>query len=508
MTVDKFTKFSLCILAPLFGMIIIREIPIGYSASDYYYYKRIFFDFFQGGSSWDEMYFGPAPGFFTNMLPLLIEDLFVDHLTRIFLFHICFYGMITAGVIWLIARSVMEDRVSSLIAVLFSIMLILIIGSENSFWNRPSHHYGSLINLLIAMYFMVIAINRLIGMSFIFLVVILTVISDFLYIPIYCAMTAGIILVYWRSGDANFRQAVSKGTVLAVPVALGVVLHYLVTPNVVSNPVWASGLSIRDVFTSPSTHARAFKFLFVEGVRLPVYWLSALLGIAAWYSLKKKSNDSRRFLYYLVAIQFVIWANIYLSGLGDSLVTRYRLFAVNGACVLIAMSIAILTFGSGQLALKRIAMILLLGISFYYLIWPDRERIEFVKTVDRAYFTFLNEANCVREVALKNNLKSGIAGYKDANRFTALTKGDVFLFPVKGRNVTPFKWLVSEVGLKREYDFALVSVNVNEKNYDNLKAYYPLSKQVVEAAYGPPIKTAICGSKEVVMYDAIPFGVR
>ena len=506
MTVDKFTKISLCLFAPLIGLIIIREIPIGYSTSDNYYYKRIFFDFFQGGSAWDEMYFGPAPGFFTNMLPLFIEDLFIEHLTRIFLFHICLYGMVTGVVIWLIARAVSDDRITTLFVVLLSILLIIVVGSENSYWNRPSHHYGSVINLLIAMYLMVVARNSWWGIPLIYLVVIMTVVSDFLYIPVYCAMTAGIILVYWRTGEASFRQALIRGIVLAVPVGLGVVLHYIVTPNVVANPVWASGLSIREVFTSPATHVRAFKFLFIEGARLPVYWLSILLGMSAWLFMKHRGTASSRFLYFFVAIQFVIWGNIYLSGLGDFRVSRYRLFAVNGACILIALSLGVLALDSGRVAFKRLAMVSLLAFGLYYLIWPDRERVDYVKKVDEVYFEFLNQAECIQEVVLHNSLKAGIAGFKDANRFTALTKGDVFLFPVKGRNVTPLKWHVSEVGLKREYDFALVTTNVDDNNYKDRKAYYPLSKQVVEAAYGPPVKAALCGDKEIIMYEKISFG--
>ncbi|MGI9316600.1 MAG: hypothetical protein ACR2QW_04635 [bacterium] len=507
MIAERLFKYALCALVPLLGIIIVREIPIAYSSADYYYYERIFFDFFQQGSTWSDMYFGPAPGFFTNMLPVWIISLFIDHLSRIFLFHICLYGMITMAVIWFISRSVAEDYLPSVLAVFMAILLIIAVGSENSFWNRPSHHYGSFINLMLAMYLMVVGINSWKAKLFIYLIVILTVVSDFLFIPVYLAMTGGFLLVYWLSGEAALKASVLRGVLLVAPVVLGIALHYLITPNVVANPVWASGLSLREVLTSISVHIGAAKFLFVEGVRLPVYWLSLVLGVLAWFSIRDQGPLAKRFLYYLVAMQCVIWGNIYVSGLADSLVVRYRLFAINGACVLVAISFAILAFKTRKKELLPWLMLVsTFALGLGYLLSPDQERIEYVNAQDARYLRLIDQVECVRNVVEDNGLKSGISGYKEANPYTVLSGGEVFLYPVKGKSAKPLNWLVSGIGLQRKYNYALVTAGITESYYKISRAYYRLGRIVVEKAYGAPLKSASCGNMEVLIYPEIPFG--
>jgi hypothetical protein len=507
MIAERPFRYALCALIPLFGIIIIREIPIAYSNADYYYYERVFFDFYQQGSTWGDMYFGPAPGFFTNMLPIWFISLFIDHLSRIFLFHITLYGMVTMTAIWLLARSVTQDYLASLLSVAMAILLIVVIGSENSFWNRPSHHYGSFINLILAMYFMVIGMQSWKATVVVYIVVILTVISDFLYIPVYIAMTGGILLVYWLSGDARFRQAVIKGLVLVLPVAIGVLLHYLITPNVTANPVWASGLSLREVFTSISIHIEAAKFLLIEGARLPVYWLSLVLGTMACFAMRGQTSGAKYFLYYLVASQCFIWGNIYLSGLADAIVVRYRLFAINGACVMVAISFAILTFKSKRTEfLPWVMLVSVFALGFGYLIWPNKERIEYVNAQDFRYLRLVDRVECVRDVVRENGLKAGISAYKEANPYTVLSDGEVFLYPVNGKSAKPLNWLVSGKGLEREYNYALVTAGVEEDYYEVPRIYYRLGRTVVEKVFGPPIKSVSCGNMEVLLYPGIPFG--
>lgn len=504
---ERLFKYALCGLPILLGIIIIREIPIAYASSDYYYYERIFFDFFEQGSTWGEMYFGPAPGFFTNMLPLAIISQFVDHLTRIYLFHIVLYGMITMALIWYLARSVTRNNLASIAAIALAILLIIMVGAENSFWNRPSHHYGSVINLLLAMALMVTGMGSSKATAWLYLVVVLTVISDFLYIPMYLAMTGGVLLVYWLSGEAPFRKGVMKGLLLVTPVLIGVLLHYLITPNVVANPVWASGLSLREVLLSPSVHLKALRFLIVEGTRLPIYGLSAAVGLFAWWTTRKQYAEARIFLYYLVAMQCVIWGNIYMSGLGDSAVVRYRLFAVNGACVLLGISFALLTFKASKLAALpwgMLAAVYLLGTG--YLLWPDQQTIEYQHKQDRRYFNLLNQVECVRKIVVANKLSAGISEIKDANPYTVLSKGEVFLYPVAGKSVKPLNWLVSGVGLKREFDYALVTRGIKDNYYDVQRAYYQLSRSVVEDVYGVPKDSFRCDDKEILIYSQIDFG--
>jgi hypothetical protein len=508
MIAERQFRYALCALVPLFGIIIIREIPIAYSSADYYYYERVFFDLFQQGSTWQEMYFGPAPGFFTNMLPVWIISLFVDHLSRIFLFHITLYGMITMVVIWLVARSVTQHYFASILSVAMAILLIIVVGSENSFWNKPSHHYGSLINLILAMYLIVIGLRAWQATAFLYLVVILTVISDFLYIPVYLAMTGGVLFVYWLSGEAELRRAMVRGLIFAAPVVIGVFLHYTITPNVVSNPVWASGLSLRDVLTSISVHIDAAKFLFVEGARLPVYWLSVIMSLVAWLAIRGQPKESKTFLYYLVASQCFIWGNIYVSGLADSLVVRYRLFAVNGACIMIAISFATLVFKtrkSGFLPWAMLASIFAIG--FGYLLWPDQARIDYVNSQDKRYLRLIDQVECVQNAVKENNLKAGISGYKEANPYTVLSEGEIFLYPVRGKSAKPLNWLVSGKGLERRYNYALVTANIEESYYDVDRAYYRLGRIVVENAFGPPLKSVSCGNLEVLIYPQIPFGI-
>ena len=509
MIAERLFRYTLCMLVPLLGIIIIREIPIAYSNADYYYYERIFFDFYEQGSTWGEMFFGPAPGIFTNMLPIWFISLFIDHLSRIFLFHICLYGMITMTIIWLLARSVDLSYLASTLSVAMAILLIVVVGSENSFWNRPSHHYGSFINLILAMFLMVAGARSWKATVMVYVVVILTVVSDFLYIPVYLAMTGGVILVRWLAKEAEFKQAVWQGFVLVLPVAIGVLLYYVVIPNVTANPVWASGMSLREVFTSVQIHLDAAKFLFVEGARLPIYWLSLIMGIAALYVMRDHSSSKKYFLYYLVASQCFIWGNIYLSGLADAIVVRYRLFAINGACVMIAISFAILTFKSRTVGiLPWVMLFTTFAIGFGYLKWPDEERIDYVNAADVRYLKLINKVECVRNVVRSNGLKAGISGYKEANPYTILSGGEVFLYPVKGRSAKPLNWLVSGVGLQRTYDFALVTKNVTWSYYKEDRAYYQLGRVVVERAFGSPIKSETCDNLEVLIYPELSIGKK
>lgn len=507
MIAERQFRYALAALIPLFGIIIIREIPIVYSSADYYYYERVFYDLFQLGSTWGEMYFGPAPGFFTNMLPVWVISQFVDNLSRVFMFHITLYGMITMTVIWLLARSVTQDYLASLLAVAMAILLIIVIGSENSFWNRPSHHYGSFINLILAMYLMVTGTHSWKARAFVYLIVILTVMSDFLYIPVFLAMTGGVLIAQWLSGESGFKSVFVLGVTFVLPIAIGVGLYFSITPNVVANPVWASGLSFREVLTSISVHVDAAKFILIEGARLPVYWLSTILSVLAWLTLRGQGSASKLFLHYLVASQCFIWGNIYLSGLGDSLVVRYRIFAVNGACMMIGISLALLCFRTQRkhyLPWGMLAIVVTMGLG--YLVWPNTERLENVGSQDARYLKLVEQVECVRTVVRENSLKAGISAYKEANPYTILSDGEVFLYPVKGKNVNPFNWLVSGRGLEREYNFALVTTGIQESYYKVRQAHYRLGRIIIEKAFGPPDKSVSCGNMEVLIYPEIPFG--
>ena len=504
---ERLFRYALCGLAPILGIIIIREIPIGYVAADYYYYQRTFYDFFQQGGTWGEMHFGAAPGLFTNLLPVWIESRFLEDLTRLFLFHISLYGMITGGVIWLIARRLTGDSVAAVFAMILSILLIIVIGGENSFWNRPSHHYGSVINLLICLLLLLHGPGRWWVIAGVWAVVIMTVVSDFLFIPMYCGLVAGILLVAWASGREPFRRVLRIGVLLALPVAIGVGLYYLILPNASANPVWASGLSLRDVLSSPATHLAAMKFLAQESVRLPVYLAAPAVAVPALLSLSEDRERRNAFIAILVGFQIVVWGNIYMSGLGYPEVARYRLFAVNLSCILLALGVTILMVRQGGPALLRwAAFAMLLALGAGYLFNPVEGRIRFMKSMDRVYFDYVDEVRCIREAAEDKGLTAGIAAYKDASPYTMLTDGEIFLYPVDGRSLKPANYLVSRVGLKRPYNFALVSTDLSRYNFEDRTTYYPLSRGVVEKAYGPPREVHHCGEKMLMIYDAIDFG--
>lgn len=507
MTSERLFRYALCLLAPLVGIIIIREIPVGYVAADYYYYQRTFFDFFREGSTWAEMHFGAAPGLFTNLLPVWIESRFLDDLTRLFLFHICLYGMVTGGVIWLISRRVTGNNVAAVFAMILALLLIIVVGSENSFWNRPSHHYGSVINLLVCLLLLLAGPGRPLVALGVWLVVIMTVISDFLFIPMYCGLVAGTLLTGWLTRVETLRRSLWLAIVYALPLALGVGLYYLILPNAAANPVWASGLSLRSVLTSPETHLAAIRFVAAEALRLPVYLAAPAMAILALLSNTAGPQGRRDFLVILVAFEVVVWGNIYMSGLGDPDVTRYRLFAVNLSCVLLALSVTLFTVREGAAPLPRwLGFIALSALGVGYLLYPDRERIDYVQTVDRAYFDYLDEVRCVREAARGKGLTAGIAAYKDASPYTVLTDGEVFLYPVDGRSLQPANHLVSRVGLKRPYNYALVSLDLSRHDFADRTTYYPLSRPVVESAYGPPLASHRCGDKLLMIYPQIPFG--
>ena len=103
-------------------------------------------------------------------------------------------------------------------------------------------------------------------------------------------------------------------------------------------------------------------------------------------------------------------------------------------------------------------------------------------------------------------MTAGIAAFKDASPYTVLTDGEVFLYPVDGRSLKPANHLVSRVGLKRDYNFALVSRDLSRYDFADRSTYYPLSESVVEAAFGTPRATHVCGDKMLMIYDSIPFG--
>ena len=174
---------------------------------------------------------------------------------------------------------------------------------------------------------------------------------------------------------------------------------------------------------------------------------------------------------------------------------------------MIGISLAILCFKHWKREfLPWILLSFVFVIGFGYLASPNKERIDYVSAQDARYLRLVNNVECVQKLVRENDLKAGISGYKEANPYTILSNGEVFLYPVKGKSAKPLNWLVSGIGLEREFDFALVTAGIEKSYYKIPRAYYRLGRIVVEEAFGPPIRSAACGNLEVLIYSKLAFG--
>jgi hypothetical protein len=473
---------------------------------DNFWFARLYIDIFHHDGYWGDWHFAPVPNLFPEIsLYFLLSSLGLGF-GQISLVYPLAILTLSATLVFLLARILtQENSTAALAALSFSATLILV-GEEVSAWSRPTIHYGTFFNLLLAL----VVLNYLLASSrskfWLWLVLFLSIsiigtASDFLFIPIFLAAMVGATGLSWIFCQLTLGKGFLLVVVTLFGIGVGIGAYFFLVPNAYSNPVWASGLSLRYVSTNLEPHINALFFLTSQCLERPYLLVGLIFAAALPRIIQKSSADNSRYVF--IVSGFVVaglLANLYVFGLGaqGSALYRYTVFATNISLFLVCLSLAA-TIRLLPINKKILFVVcyIILGITALMCLVQFRSD---TKNTKQEYTALLRVSNCVQTV-ISSEKKLGLADYHWANKLTVLTKGRIILSPVKGNTLGFMPWLGTRHWANHDFHFIVTQRNVAESVYGHKMLVYPLSTEKAITLAGNPDKTSVCGNLVLLHYS-------
>ena len=493
-------------LAAIFTLAVVAlsEAPFGRSDhSDNFYFARLYMDLVLEGGPWGEWHLTPAPNYFPEMLLYFLLaslGLSFGQLSLIYPFVALF---LTAGLIFFTVR---EMKIDSQLALLITIAFctgLIIVGEDLSLWSRPAYHYGLFINLILVF----ILVRDIFAGDWRFYQLVLLLIvcslgtaSDFLFIPLSFSAVTGTAITFFLCGRIRLGQSFQPVITTALGIFCGAAIYYLVTPNVVANPVWASGLSLRSVFTDIEPHLNALIFIPRHLLAHPALLVAVFACLLLGWKTSRSSTEKDRSMLALCAFSlFGILANLYVFGLGAQPggLYRYTVFATNIAllvdCFLVAQVVSAMSQSFSRIYPLTFLLITLLTIAVRFLP-PSPENNE------RTYLRFQNTVSCLVKVINTLPSRHGAADFGLANKLTVASGGQVLLCPIRGNELGYLPWNSSRNFCSEDIAFLIVRNQAGTSHEDTTRFNYPLSRARALDIAGQPASVHHCDTLSVYSY--------
>ena len=492
-------------LISIFALVVVAlsEAPFGRSDhSDNFYFARLYMDLFLEDGAWWEWHLTPAPNFFPEMLLYFLLASLGLSFGQLSLIYPFVALLLTAGLIFFTVREMKIDSQSALLITITFCASLIIAGEELSLWSRPAYHYGLVINLFLVF---VLARRIFVGdwrwpkLILLLMVCSLGTASDFLFIPIaFSAVTGSAIVLFLCRRITLDRSAVMVTTTFA-GIAAGVVIYFLITPNV-ANPVWASGLSLRSVFTHIGPHLSALSFILEHLLAHP-YILAAIFAclFLGYKSLQSGTEENQSMLALCGFCLFGILANLYVFGLGAQPggLYRYTVFATNIALFMDSVFIAQVIYALRQsfTPVYPLTFILITVCTIAVRFLPPAP-----DNTERAYLNFQNSVACLERAVDSFSSKNGAADFALANKITVASGGQLLLCPIRGNQLGYLPWNSSRNFCSKNVSFLIVRNQVETPQEDSTQFAYSLTTTRALDIAGPPVSIHNCDTLSVFFY--------
>ena len=452
---------------------------------------RLYHDLFVASGSLADWYLPASPYWFPDLLvyfALLAAAVPFEAVSTAYALVIA--GATLAATVWMM-RAVCQYRVSAVVTALATLAGLIAVGEADTFWNRPIFHYGVFLNLILAAGCLLRSRERPLWLPPLFVLVVAAVVSDFLFIPLVTAATAGFAAVSWLVNRRDPR-ALTCLPVVALAVVAGYALYFQVTPNAPGDPTWASGLHLRYGLFHPLTHLEGIRFAVRQ--LLDPYYALALVPIVAALAITQRGERRSTFLAVSAIFAGGILANLHVVGLNTepSAFARYSLFATNGAIAWAAVSIGFIV--DALAPARRVVPILMMAGVAIGLAYSDSVRH------DARAAELVQARECLVDFVARERLHHGIASYDDANRYTVLTGHRLQLRPVRGKSLAPLRWQRSKAWDAWPVRLVLVDPPVPTSVYESERLSYPLDEGVVTAEAGAPARRHACPGVTALLY--------
>ena len=485
------------ILLGLTGLLVllVMSLPYGRAHPDDFYLGRLFMDLYREGGRWSDWVPPSAPSLFPDGLIYGLLAWFTMDILWVSALYGVVIALATGLVVYAFSRQVLEQNLAALGVACFALFGMIAMGEDVTTWSRPSQHFLTYFNLALAGTTLLVALKRPAMTGWVILAASLAVMSDFLFIPLWLGAASTGIGLAWLCGRLSFTRALSYLAMVVVSVLLGYIAYKLLVPHPQDNPVWASGMSLRDVATSLSPHINALRYL---GRNLLSPWF--LLPVATWllaWGLYRGDRDRSALI--LLGGGFIvggILANLYTVGLGFHSTTsraQYHIFVWNGEILLFALALGAMVLHKRMLAVPLFVTIGAASLGLAAVMPAPAERIA-------KFRQFEAEVACVTAMAESAGLRYGLASFGNSDRFTVVSDGRLFLNTMTGNRLRTKHYVLSRAWNKHKYHFVLVNNSVDQRVYRRKKMHYPIAANVVEKALGEPDDVLTCKQHSLLVY--------
>ncbi len=479
-------------LVGLFVMIV----PIGRVHPDDFYLGRLFLDIFYMDGEWEKWVPPSAPSFFPDGVIYGIISIFTVDISIASYVYALIISTSTTILLYHFFRWAALDRACSILAVMLIFLGFFYFGEKKTFWSEPSQHFLTYFNFFLCVLLFVLSTKKSSLWILFTLTTICGIVSDYLLIPVLATGLSTMLLTAVLQGNLTLARAINLEIIVIVSITLGAVCYWMVVPNPQGNPVWASGISLRNALTSIDPHLTALRNLYRHVSDIPFLVALAVVGVVYILNFNKKDNLAKYRLTVALIIGAII-ANIYTVGLGTPGTMyhpQYSILVLNGEITLVAYSISFALLNKRYLIIPTHFAITIAALVLTL-------RAESFNSRALPYKILAEDVDCIVRIAEHHRLKNGLSAFRNSDRFTLISEGKLSLNTVLGNSLTTKHYVLSKAWSERSADFIIVDENVDLNVYSTLRMHYPLAGEIVTKEIGKPDQIYTCNEFSIWLYS-------
>lgn len=476
-------------------VLIIRGTPGIRVHYDDFYFANLALDIFKNSGSLADWHLIAAPRFFPEMLIFFAAVPMLGDLFRVTFFVSFLLIALQFGLVFALIRHVTSRHYLAVSAAVTFISLNAWLGEEVTSYGRPGWHMGAFINLLLSLWLLMHRAESAPARAGLFIVCLLGVISDFLFLALMIPATACWVLIRcWLERKVFSRHALLSTATVILGCISGVICYYILVSHPVENPVHASGISpwgiVKDPFALASVVFLVLRDMLTSGLSLASFILVCVVMLSA----KLTAVEKRAYLQIAAFLIGGAVANEVILSIGTLNIDRYRILSINGVTVLISISIAF--------ALSRFTKLRLLLFFFPVLVLGAQGSRTNDYPFSQQFQSRMDQVNCFVRYAEGYGIENGAADYRLSQAEPLYSNNRLKILPLKGSKTRISPQFISDRWLSRTYHFVLAQKEIDPGNRKRRKMLYKLAVADVLPILGEPDEVHQCGSDMMLIYKS------
>jgi hypothetical protein len=324
-----------------------------------------------------------------------------------------------------------------------------------------TYHLGALINVLIAMIFSIeyIRSSRNIYLVFLFILGLLAIISDRLFIVMYCIPFSGALLVFVRK-PRNLRKLLFLTLTIALMLVLGFVIFDRITHNNTFHVAKAYfNFSIEGITASWNVLYGNLKLFFIHFKIFTIIIIISIISLlfsllnlfrsasALWKGFELSDENGLKHLMNIFFILFMItvfFTPVLTGGFQGFDTIRYNIFVFYLGTLFLGV-VFIYFFNEKPwtyCAIKISSITALAILSIFMGIYISGNHI--IPELKKYFGYYPQVACCIDTMDEKHELKLGVSTYWYGKVGTQFSKRSVRLYTVYNENLVPFPHVGNE----------------------------------------------------------------